>query len=156
MLKSVYQHTVKTTFAISGIGVHSGAAAAMTIRPAPASSGIVFIRTDVKGRSNVIPARWNKVTETRLCTVLANKAGVSVSTVEHLLSAFAALGVDNAMVEIDGPEVPIMDGSAICFVRALDKTGLTRQNAHRHALRIKKTVSCREGDKAVFLSPAEG
>lgn len=156
MLKSVYQHTVKAPFTITGIGVHSGAAAALRIKPAPSSSGIVFIRTDIKDRSNVIPARWDYVVDTRLCTVLANKAGVSVSTVEHLLSAFAALGLDNAIVEIDGPEVPIMDGSALCFVKALDKAGLARQNARRHVLRIKKTVSCKDGDKEAFLSQADG
>ncbi|MCE9506884.1 MAG: UDP-3-O-acyl-N-acetylglucosamine deacetylase [Alphaproteobacteria bacterium] len=156
MLKSVYQHTVKNTFTVTGIGVHSGAPATMTIKPSPSSSGIVFIRTDIKDRSNVIPMRWDHVTDTRLCTVLSNKAGVSVSTVEHVLSAFAALGLDNAVVEIDGPEVPIMDGSAICFVEALDQAGLRRQNAHRRALRIKKTVSYQEGDKQAFLSPADG
>jgi UDP-3-O-[3-hydroxymyristoyl] N-acetylglucosamine deacetylase len=156
MLKSVYQHTVKAAFSVTGVGVHSGAPATMTVKPSPSSSGIAFIRTDIKGRSNVIPARWDNVTDTRLCTVLANKAGASVSTVEHVLSAFAALGLDNAVVEIDGPEVPIMDGSAICFVEALEKAGLNRQNAPRHALRIKKTVSYKEGDKEVFLSPAEG
>jgi UDP-3-O-[3-hydroxymyristoyl] N-acetylglucosamine deacetylase len=156
MLKSVYQHTVKAAFTVTGVGVHSGAPANMTIKPSPSSSGIVFIRTDIRDRSNVIPARWDLVTDTRLCTVLTNKAGVSVSTVEHVLSAFAALGLDNAVVEIDGPEVPIMDGSAICFTEALEKAGLKRQNAGRAALVIKKTVSCKEGDKEVFLSPAEG
>jgi UDP-3-O-[3-hydroxymyristoyl] N-acetylglucosamine deacetylase len=156
MLKSVYQHTVKNTFTVTGVGVHSGAPATLTIKPSPSSSGIVFIRTDIKDRSNVIPARWDHVTDTRLCTVLANKAGASVSTVEHVLSAFAALGLDNAIVEIDGPEVPIMDGSAACFVEALEKAGLSRQNASRHALRIKKTISYKEGDKEAFLSPADG
>lgn len=155
MLKSVYQHTVKAPFSVTGVGVHSGAPATLTVRPTLPSSGITFVRTDVTDRPNVIAARWDHVTETRLCTVLANKAGVSVSTTEHLLSAFAALGLDNAVVEIDGPEVPIMDGSAINFVQALDKVGLSRQNANRHALRIKKTVSCKDGDKEVILSPAD-
>lgn len=156
MLNSVYQHTVKTAFTITGVGVHSGAVANMTIRSAPASSGISFIRTDIADLPNVIPARWDLVTETRLCTVLANKSGVSVSTTEHLLSAFAALGLDNAVVEIDGPEIPIMDGSALCFVQALDKAGLSRQAAARRVLRITKTVSYREDDKEVVLSPADG
>ena len=155
MLKSIYQHTVKTPVTITGIGVHSGSPTTMTIRPASVSSGISFIRTDIKDLPNVIPARWDSVTETRLCTVLANKQGVSVSTVEHLLSAFAALGVDNAIIEINGPEIPIMDGSAIHFVEKLNVTGLSRQNAPRMALRIKKTVSYKEGDKETFLSPAD-
>ncbi len=152
---SVSQHTLRNSFTVTGVGVHSGAPASLTVRPAPAYTGIMFVRTDVQDKNNVIPARWNNVVDTRLCTVLGNKAGVTVSTVEHLLSAFAALGVDNAICEIDGPEIPIMDGSAAQFVTVLDKVGLARQNEHRRVLRIKKTVSYQEGDKEVFLSPAE-
>jgi UDP-3-O-[3-hydroxymyristoyl] N-acetylglucosamine deacetylase len=155
MLKSVCQHTLKTPVTVTGIGVHSGIAATLTLKPAQASSGITFIRTDIKDRPNTIPARWDMVTETRLCTVLSNDHGASVSTIEHLLSAFAAIGVDNAIIEIDGPEVPIMDGSAICFMDALDEAGLLPQEAPRRALRIKKTVSFREGDKEAFLSPSD-
>ncbi|MFH1159172.1 MAG: UDP-3-O-acyl-N-acetylglucosamine deacetylase [Pseudomonadota bacterium] len=156
MLKSDYQHTVKKSFRIKGIGVHSGVAATLTVRPALPSAGIRFIRTDVRDRPNVVPARWNFVTETRLCTMLSNNHGVSVSTVEHLLSAFSGLGLDNAVVEIDGPEAPIMDGSARCFVEAIDRAGLVSQNARRRVIRIKKTVSCKEDGKEIFLSPAEG
>jgi UDP-3-O-[3-hydroxymyristoyl] N-acetylglucosamine deacetylase len=155
MLTSVSQYTLRNSFTVTGIGVHSGAAATLSVRPAPASTGIIFVRTDVLDRHNVIPARWNNVTDTRLCTVLSNKDGVSVSTVEHLLSAFAAMGLDNAIVEIDGPEIPIMDGSAVNFVTAIDKAGMTRQNAARRALRIKRTVSYQEGDKEVILSPSD-
>ncbi len=155
MLKSTRQHTLKAPVSISGIGVHSGAKATMTLKPAPASSGINFIRTDVTDRPNIIPAQWDAVTDTRLCTVLANQNGVSVSTVEHLLSAFAALGIDNAIIEINGPEVPIMDGSAIQFLEKINIVGLARQAAPRRALRIKKTVSCKDGDKETFLSPAD-
>ncbi len=156
MSLALHQHTVKAAFTVTGVGVHSGAPANLTVRPALPSSGIVFIRTDVQGSANVIPARWDNVADTRLCTVLANKDGVSVSTVEHVLSAFAALGVDNAVVEIDGPEVPIMDGSAICFVEAIETAGLQRQNAGRRALRIKKSVSCKDGDKEASFVPADG
>lgn len=155
MLSSVYQHTLENAFTVEGVGVHSGARARMTIKPAGAYSGITFVRTDITDRDNVIPGKWDTVTETRLCTVMTNAAGASVSTVEHVLSAFAALGLDNAVVEIDGPEIPIMDGSAADFVIALDRAGLARQAAKRRAIRIKKTVSYREGDKEVILSPAE-
>lgn len=155
MLKSAYQHTLKGPVTITGIGVHSGAAATMVLKPALAATGISFIRTDITDRPNVIPARWDAVTETRLCTVISNSHGVSVSTIEHLMSAFAALGVDNAIVEINGPETPIMDGSAVLFVEKINVVGLQRQNAPRLALRIKKTVSCQEGDKETFLSPAD-
>lgn len=155
MLTSVSQHTLRHFFTVTGVGVHSGAPAAMTVRPAAPSSGIVFIRTDVTDKNNIVPARWNNVTDTKLCTVLSNRDGVTVSTVEHLLSAFAALGIDNAVIEIDGPEIPIMDGSAINFVTAIEKAGVERQNERRRVLRIKKTVSYQEGDKEVFLAPAE-
>lgn len=155
MLASVSQHTVRHPFTITGIGVHSGAAATLTVKPAAPFSGIIFVRTDITDRANTIAARWNNVTETRLCTVLSNADGATVSTVEHLLSAFAALGLDNAIVEIDGPEIPIMDGSAKAFIAAIDKAGLLRQNEHRRVLRIKKAVSYQEGDKEVILSPAD-
>ena len=156
MLKSGYQYTVKNSFTIKGVGVHSGAVATLTVKPALPSTGIRFIRTDVQDRPNVVPARWDFVTDTRLCTVLSNKQGVSVSTGEHLLSAFSGLGLDNAVVEIDGSEIPIMDGSALCFVEALDKTGLVRQDVCRRMIRIKKVISCKEDGKEVSLSPAEG
>lgn len=155
MLKSIYQHTIKDPVTITGVGVHSGASATLTIKPAAVNTGISFVRTDITDRPNVVPARWDAVTETRLCTVVANKHGASVSTVEHLLSAFAALGLDNAIVEINGPEIPIMDGSAIHFVEKLNVTGLVRQGAPRLALRIKKVVSYKEGDKETFLAPAD-
>jgi len=156
MLTSVYQHTLRETFTVTGLGVHSGAPATLTVRAAPANNGITFIRTDLTDRDNVITARFDSVTDTRLCTVLANKAGATVSTVEHVLSAFAALGVDNAVVEIDGPEIPIMDGSAAPFVKALDRAGLARQKTLRKVIVIKKTISVQDGDKEVILSPADG
>ncbi len=156
MLTSVYQHTLSETFSVTGVGVHSGAAATLTVHAAPVNNGITFIRTDITGRDNVIAARFDSVTDTRLCTVLANKAGATVSTVEHVLSAFAALGVDNAVVEIDGPEIPIMDGSAAPFVKALDRAGLARQKTPRKVIVIKKTISVQDGDKEVILSPADG
>jgi UDP-3-O-[3-hydroxymyristoyl] N-acetylglucosamine deacetylase len=156
MPKSVYQHTVKETVVISGIGVHSGAPATLTIHPAPAGTGIVFVRSDITDRDNVIPARWDHVVDTRLCTVIANKAGATVSTIEHVMSAFVAMGVDNARVDIDGPETPIMDGSAKPFIDALDRTGLSRQKMPRKVLVIKKTISVQDGDKEAILSPADG
>jgi len=154
MLKSSYQHTVRSKVRINGIGVHSGDRVNMTIKQAPACSGIIFIRTDIKDRNNIISAKWSNVADTKLCTVIANKEGVSVSTVEHLMSAFANIGLDNAIVEIDNPEVPIMDGSAIYFIKALSKAGLTKQSAKRRAICIKKAVSCVDGDREVFLSPS--
>ena len=154
MLDSSFQHTLACPFTIEGVGVHSGIVTRLTVKPAPPRTGIIFIRTDVHDKNNVIPALWDHVVDTRLCTVLANSDGVRVSTVEHLLSAFAALGLDNAIVEIDGAEMPIMDGSAAPFVAAIDESGLIRQNEKRLILKVKRMVSYQEGDKEVYLSPA--
>lgn len=155
MQKSSFQHTLKAPFTVTGVGVHGGLPVVLTAKPAEPSTGIVFVRVDIQDKDNRIPARWDLVTDTRLCTVLTNAAGASVSTVEHILSAFAAVGIDNAVIELDGPEIPIMDGSAADFITAIDQTGLVRQAASRKALRVKKLVSWQEGDKEVFLSPAE-
>ena len=156
MQSSSFQHTLKAPVSIMGVGLHSGAPARLKLKPAPADTGIVFVRVDIADRDNAVPARWDHVADTRMHTVLANKAGVTVSTVEHLLAGCAAVGLDNAVIEIDGPEIPIMDGSAMEFIDALDSVGLTRQNTRRRELRIRKTVSYQEGDKEVFLSPAAG
>lgn len=156
MQTSAYQHTLKNTVTVTGVGVHSGASATLTIKPAAANAGITFIRTDITTGDNVIPARWDHVTDTRLCTVIANKAGASVSTIEHVMSALAAMGVDNAEIEIDGPETPIMDGSAAAFVSAIDSVGLQQQNVARRVLVVKKTVTLKDGDKEIVLTPADG
>jgi UDP-3-O-[3-hydroxymyristoyl] N-acetylglucosamine deacetylase len=149
-----HQQTLARAVAVHGIGVHSGAPATLTLNPAPANTGIVFIRTDITDRDNVIPASWDLVADTRLCTVLANKAGASVSTVEHVMSACAALQLDNAIIHVDGPEIPIMDGSARDFVAAIDDAGVKKQDAARKVIRIKKTVTYTEGDKLASFSPA--
>lgn len=134
------QHTLKNVATFSGKGLHNGELASLMIRPAPAGHGIVFVRTDVTDRDNRIPASYDNVEVSQLCTLLTNEAGVSVSTVEHLMAAFAGMGIDNAIVEVNGAEVPIMDGSAIPFVRGIEKSGLKSQNSPRSAYRILKTV----------------
>lgn len=156
MLNSIHQHTLFAAVTISGIGVHSGAPATVKMRAAPADTGILFIRTDITDKDNVIPARHDYVVDTRLCTVIANKHGVSVATIEHLMAAIAAVGLDNAIVEIDGPEMPIMDGSAIEFIRAINHIGLIPQPERRRALVIKKPLHIQDGDKEVYLTPADG
>ncbi len=128
----------------------------MTVRPAAPDSGITFVRGDIADRPNAIPARGEMVCNTRLGTVIGNEAGVTVSTVEHLMAAFWALGVDNAVVELDGPEVPIMDGSAEPFIQMLDGAGRRRQEAPRRYIEILDTVEVVEGDKRAVLSPADG
>jgi UDP-3-O-[3-hydroxymyristoyl] N-acetylglucosamine deacetylase len=138
----------------AGVGVHTGAYTRVSVRPAPADSGVVFVRSDVKDRDNAVPARGDLVCKTQLGTVIGNRAGVTVATVEHLMAAFAMLGVDNAVVEVDGPEMPIMDGSAAPFVRVLDRAGLRPQERARRFIEVLETVEVVDGDKRAALKPA--
>jgi UDP-3-O-[3-hydroxymyristoyl] N-acetylglucosamine deacetylase len=126
----------------------------LTLRPAPSDHGIVFLRTDMGAVH--IPARYDNVCGVTLSTTVGNRADVTVSTVEHLMAAFAGTGVDNALVEIDGPEVPILDGSAARFVFLLDQAGRRLLDAPRRALRILERVEVREGDRYAALLPGEG
>ena len=154
-LDTLNQRTLKSPVACDGIGLHTGAAVAMTLRPADAGAGIVFKRIDIAG-SAPIPARWDRVVDTRLCTTLGNEYGVTVSTVEHLMAAFAGCGVDNAVVEIDGPELPIMDGSSAPFVSLIESAGLVEQPAPLRIIRLHKTVTVSDGERFASLAPGDG
>ena len=149
------QKTVSKQATLSGVGVHSGAETVLKIKPGAAGSGIVFVRTDITDCDNVVPATYDRVTETTLCTVIENDAGVSVSTIEHLMAALRACDIDNAIIELDGPEVPIMDGSARPFMRVIDQVGVTYLDAPRQAIRVLKEVTYTEGDKFVTLRPSD-
>ena len=123
-MSEIYTHPEKTLKSESpcvGVGLHSGQKITMTLKPAPVGSGIVFVRTDITDKNNVIPADYLHVADTRLCSCFANEAGVSVSTAEHLMSALNAFGVTNAFIDINGPEIPIMDGSANDFIDLFEK-----------------------------------
>jgi UDP-3-O-[3-hydroxymyristoyl] N-acetylglucosamine deacetylase len=148
------QTTLKAPVGFTGTGLHSGRPVRMTLRPASAEYGIWFRRTDVTGRDALIPARWDAVVEARLCTRVANAAGVEVSTIEHLMAALAGCGVHNALIEIDGPEVPILDGSAAPFVRAILARGLRMLDAPVRVLRVLDVVEVREGDAWARIAPA--
>jgi UDP-3-O-[3-hydroxymyristoyl] N-acetylglucosamine deacetylase len=127
----------------------------MTIGPAAVDAGIQFHRIDPAGQNAVIPARWDNVVDTRLCTVIGNEPTITVGTVEHLMAAFVGLGIDNATVELDGPEVPIMDGSADAFVFLIECAGIVEQGAPAKRIRILKTVTVSDGKgAAVALTPA--
>ncbi|TAL38132.1 UDP-3-O-acyl-N-acetylglucosamine deacetylase [Phenylobacterium sp.] len=152
----MFQHTVRAPALFAGVGVHTGAYTRVNVRPAAVGAGIVFVRTDVRDRDNLIPATGEAVCKTQLGTVIGNAAGVTVSTIEHLMAAFAMLGVDNAIVEVDGPEMPIMDGSSLPFVRILDRAGLRPQEAARNYIEILDTVEVIDGDKRATLKPADG
>jgi UDP-3-O-[3-hydroxymyristoyl] N-acetylglucosamine deacetylase len=150
-----FQRTLTTAIDCRGTGVHSGRRVTMTLHPAPADTGIVFVRRDVDPACATVQARWDQVRDTRLCTVLGNEAGTTVGTVEHLMAAFAAASIDNAVVELDGPEVPIMDGSAAPFVFLIDCAGICEQDAPRRAICVLKCVEVQDDTGArVALHPA--
>lgn len=148
------QRTLKNVIRATGVGLHSGEKVYMTLRPAPADSGIVFRRIDLEPVVE-IPADAGLVSETTLCTGLSRE-GAKVMTVEHLMSAMAGLGVDNAYVELSSAELPIMDGSAGPFVFLLQSAGVVEQNAPKRFIRIKHPVEARDGDKLARFTPYDG
>jgi UDP-3-O-[3-hydroxymyristoyl] N-acetylglucosamine deacetylase len=148
------QRTLKQPVRCQGVGLHSGVPVGLALLPAPANHGIVFVRTDL-GRAVEIPALAAHVVDTALATTLG-RDGVRVGTVEHLLAALAGLGVDNARIEIDGPEVPIMDGSAAPFAHLVKGAGVRVLSEAKSFLVIKKAVTVTDGDKEATLSPCTG
>ena len=151
-----HQSTIAKPATVSGVGVHSGKPAMLTVRPAGEGVGVVFVRNDITDRAAEIPALVTKVTTTDLGTNMSNEAGVSVATVEHFLAACAGLGVDNIIAELDGPELPILDGSSRPFVAMLEQAGVKAQAAPKRVLKILKPVEVRHGVKLARLSPGIG
>jgi UDP-3-O-[3-hydroxymyristoyl] N-acetylglucosamine deacetylase len=154
----VEDHSEKTLVGpaiIAGVGVHTGRRVRLAVRPAPTGTGIVFVRTDVSDVDNRIPVSGEAVVDARLNTMIANAAGTTLSTIEHLMAAFAALGVSNAVVEVDGPELPILDGSALPFVQLLDRAGFRRQPRAVRYVEILEPVRVEEGDKSAVLLPCD-
>src|ERR1700753_4491470 len=150
----VGQRTLKNSIRATGVGLHTGKKVLMTLRPGPPDSGIVFRRTDLSDPTD-IRAHAENVGDTMLGTTLG-KGEARVSTVEHLLSAFAGLGIDNAVVELSAPEVPIMDGSAGPFVFLLQSAGIEEQPRRKRFIRVKKPLRVEEGDKWASFEPFEG
>lgn len=149
------QNSLRSPAAFTGFGLHGGAPVRMVVRPAPADHGIRFRRTDIADRDPMILARWDQVTPSQLCTVIENDDGVSVSTIEHIMAALAGFAVHNALIEIDGPEVPILDGSAVPFIEGFMAAGLIEQDQPVRAVRILTPVEVREGDAVARLEPAD-
>jgi len=150
------QTTLKNRVFASGVGVHSNAASTIILNPADAETGILFQRAGLAGGSRAaVAAHWSRVTMTELCTTIGDGAQAGVATVEHLLAAFLGLGVDNVLVEIDGPEVPIMDGSAAEFVDMIDAAGIETLSAPRRYIRVLKPVRVHFGDAFCELRPHE-
>ena len=151
------QTTIGETVRVVGIGVHSAAQVSLTLHPADPDTGIVFLRTGLPhGREIEIPAQWKHVSATDLCTMVGDPRGASVATIEHLMAALRGLGVDNVVVEIDGAEVPVMDGSSEAFVEAIDQVGLVRQAARRRYVKILKPVRVENGSGWCELKPHDG
>lgn len=150
----IRQRTLKTIVRATGVGVHTGHKVAMALRPAPPDTGIVFCRSDLPGNPSVAGLATN-VTDTRMATVIESGAA-RVSTIEHLMSAFAGLGIDNAFVDVSAEEVPIMDGSARTFVFLIQSAGIEEQAVPKRYVRVLKPVSIEQGDKHVRLEPFNG
>jgi UDP-3-O-[3-hydroxymyristoyl] N-acetylglucosamine deacetylase len=153
---SAFQHTLATAAIVAGDGLHTGERVRLVIKPAAAGSGITFVRTDVTTGDNRVPVSPEAVVRTQLGTVIANASGVEVSTIEHLMAALSALDIDNAVVELDGPEVPIMDGSALPFVKLLDRAGRRTQSALRRYIEILRPVEVAHGAARAALLPDDG
>jgi len=154
-MKFGFQTTLADRIEICGFGVHSASPARLVLHPADCDSGIVILRTGLPGgRERLIDAKWRHVTQTSLCTVLGDASGASVATVEHLLAALAGLNIDNALVEIDGPEVPIMDGSSAQFVDAIDSVGTVTQARRRRFIKVLKPIRVDQGRSHAELRPA--
>ena len=151
-----WQHTLFQPVEIGGIGVHSGRFIEVVLHPAPAGHGIVFQRSDVTRCDAIIPATIEHAVPHKLCTRIENKDGVGVNTIEHFMAAFHGMGIDNVLIEIDGPEMPILDGSATPISKLLENAGLTQQDMPRRVITILKEIEVDMGNGVVAkLSPAE-
>ena len=150
------QTTIRSAAIFDGVGLHSGAPARMTIRPAPADHGIRFKRTDIRLGNRVVPALWDAVEITPLCTRIVNAAGVSVSTIEHVMAALSGCGIHNALIDLDDPEVPILDGSAAPFVRGIMARGVRHLAAPVRAIEVLAPVEVQTKAGWARLEPGQG
>jgi len=146
------QKTLKETITIDGVGLHGGKKVHMEIKPAKPNTGIVFKRTDIKNNNIVIPGVFN-VSNAAYCTTISNDYGITVSTIEHLMGALFGLGVDNALIEINNEEVPIMDGSAKVFVSEINKVGIKTSETPIKIIKIEKKVNLKDGEKSISIEP---
>ncbi len=149
------QNAIKSPVTFTGVGLHTGAPVRMTVRPASADYGIWFKRIDLVSGDPMIPAIWSAVVPSRLCTLVQNASGASVSTIEHIMAALAGCGIHNALIEIDGPEVPILDGSAMPFVEGILGKGVRELSAPLRAFRILEAVEVRDGEAVARIEPSE-
>lgn len=148
------QKTLASEVSCEGIGVHSAKMTRLTLRPAPVNTGYVFVRTDLNTSQNRIQARWDTVVDTSMCTKIANEQGVSVSTIEHLMAALAGCGIHNVFIEIDGPEVPIMDGSSAVFIDLISQARTCSQRRPVRSIRVLKNVTVSSGGASASFLPS--
>ena len=148
------QKTINKNIIFKGVGLHSGLVVTMTIKPAEPNSGIIFKRIDIKENNIIIPNIFN-VSSAVFCTTISNETGVSVSTIEHLMGALYGLGIDNALIEIDNQELPILDGSAKLFVEAISQAGIKNSNAPIKIIKIEKKIEFIDGNKTISIEPSK-
>ena len=148
------QKTINKDITFKGVGLHSGADVTMTVKPAEPNSGVLFKRIDLKKNNIIVPNIFN-VSSAVFCTTISNENGVSVSTVEHLMGALYGLGIDNALVEIDNQEVPILDGSAMLFIEAISKVGIKKSEAPIKIIKIEKRIEFKDGKKVISIEPSK-
>ena len=153
-MQNLNQKTINNTIELHGVGLHNGIKANLVIKPAEPNTGIVFKRVDLE-KNNIVKAKYDNVVEPILCTKLKNSSGVSVSTVEHLMAAFYGEGIDNAIVEIDASEIPIMDGSASEFVEAIRTSGVKEQKQKKNIIKVLKKVEIKDGPKFMSIEPLD-
>ena len=146
------QQTIRKSFSLNGIGLHSGKKVKITVEPAKVNNGIKFIRTDLT-KDNIVSALWSNVSSTNLCTTISNEKGVSVSTIEHLMSSLSGMHIDNANILINNLEVPIMDGSSLPFVEELENSGLEIQEIPRKIISVKKKILVSNNDSYAKITP---
>ncbi|MEH6526707.1 MAG: UDP-3-O-acyl-N-acetylglucosamine deacetylase [Sneathiella sp.] len=151
----VYQKTLRNSISCTGVGLHGGYLINMKLNPAPVNTGIVFKRIDVANEISEIPARFNTVSDLIMCTTVENEAGVKVATIEHLMAALSGCGIDNAVVELDAPEVPVMDGSSAPFVFLIECADSIEQGEVRRYIKVLKEVEVTDGGAKAVLAPAD-
>jgi UDP-3-O-[3-hydroxymyristoyl] N-acetylglucosamine deacetylase len=148
------QNTVSEVVTIEGVGLHSGSSVKLEVKPAEADRGLVFIRSDLK-ENNVILGSYKNVTDTKMCTLISNEHGAKVGTIEHLMAALWALKIDNAIIDVNAAEIPVLDGSSKIFMDAINKVGIKSLDKPRKYLAVKKEVTYQSGDKLIKLSPSK-
>lgn len=154
-LRVSFQKTIAKRVERNGVGLHSGADVRLALRPAPADTGIVFRRSDMDGDAGLVPARYDHVADTRLCTAIANRHGASVATIEHVMSALAGMEVDNCYVDVSAPETPVMDGSAAPFVEMIAEAGVVELEAPRRVIRVTREIRVGDDTSWARLAPSD-